>query len=156
MSVVEKTQMLLNEQFLFFIVYIISILCSTIITLKTLTIHILHVKFWGRNCLKQLHFFQSFNSVTQSCLTLCNPMDFSTLGFPVLHKLPELAQTHVPWVSDAIQPSHSLSSPSPIAFNLSQHQGLFKWVSSSHQVDKVLEFWLQNQSFQRIFRIYFL
>ena len=67
-----------------------------------------------------------FRSVTQSCLTLCDPMDCSTSGFPVHHQLPELAQTHVHWVGDAIQSSHPLSSPSPPAFNLSQHQGLFK------------------------------
>ena len=90
------------------------------------------------------------HSVAQSCPTVCNPMDFSTLGFPVHHQLPELAQTHVQWVSDAIHPSHPLSSPSPPAFNLSQHQGLFQWVSSSHQVAKGLEFQLQHQSFQWI------
>ena len=84
-----------------------------------------------------------FSSVTQSCLTLCNPMDCNTPGFPVHHQLPELAQTHVHQVSDAIQPSHPLSSPSPPAFSLSQHQGLFKWVSSSDQVAKVLQFQLQ-------------
>ena len=84
-----------------------------------------------------------FSSVTQSCLTLCNPMDCSTPGFPVHHQLPELAQTHVHQVSDAIQPSHPLSSPSPPVFNLSQHQGLFKWVSSSYQMAKVLQFQLQ-------------
>ena len=93
--------------------------------------------------------------VAQSCLTLCNPMDCSTPGFFSLHHLPKLAQTHVHWVSDAIQPSHPLSSPSP-AFNLSQHQGLFQWVNSSYQVAKVLEFQLQHQSFQWIFRVYFL
>ena len=71
-------------------------------------------------------------SVAQSCLTLCNLMDCSTPGFPVHYQLSELAQTHVHWVSDAIQPSHSPSSPSPPVFNLSQHQGLFQWVSSSH------------------------
>ena len=71
------------------------------------------------------------------------PMNPSTPGLPVHHQLPESTQTHVHWVSDAIQPSHSLSSPSPPALNLSQHQGLFKWVSSSHQVAKVLEFQLQ-------------
>ena len=69
-------------------------------------------------------------SVTQSCLTLCNPMDCGTTGFPVLHHLPELAQTHVHWVSDAIQPPYPLLSPSPPPFNLSQHQGLFQWVGS--------------------------
>ena len=75
-----------------------------------------------------------FSSVAQSCPTLCNPMDCSTPGFPVHHQLPELIQTHVLWVCDAIQPSHPLSSPFPPAFNHSQHQGLFKRVSSSHQV----------------------
>ena len=70
-----------------------------------------------------------FSSVIQSCLTLCDPMDCSTLGYPVHHQLLELAQTHVHWVSDTIQPSHSLSSPSPPAFNLSQYQGLLQWVS---------------------------
>ena len=84
---------------------------------------------------------------SQLCMTLWKPMDCSTPGFPVHHQLPELAQTHVHWVGEAIQPSHPLSSPSPLAFNLSQHQGLFQWVSSSHQVAKVLEFQLQHQSF---------
>ena len=83
-------------------------------------------------------------------------MDCRTPGFPVHHQLPELTQTHVHQVGGAIQPSHPLSSPSPLAFNLSQHQGLFKWVSSSHQVAKVLEFQLQHQSFQWIFRADFL
>ena len=69
-----------------------------------------------------------FSSVVQPCPTLCNPMDCNTPGFPVHHQFPKLAQPHVLWVSDAIQPSHPLSSPSP-AFNLSQHQGLFQWVS---------------------------
>ena len=80
-------------------------------------------------------------------------MDCSTPGFPVLHYLSEFAQTHVHWVSDAIQPSHPLSPPSPPALSPSQHQGLFQWVSSLHQVVKVLE--LQHQSFQWIFRVYF-
>ena len=77
-------------------------------------------------------------------------MDCSTLGFHVRRQLPELAQTHVHWGGDAIQPSHPLSSPSPPTFNLSQHQGLFQWVSSLHHVAKVLEFQLQHQSFQWI------
>ena len=97
-----------------------------------------------------------FSSVAQSCLTLCNLMDGSTLGFPVHLQLPELIQTHVHRVSDAIQPFHPLSSPSPPALNLSQYQGLFQWVSSSHQVAKVLEFQLQHQSSQWIFRTDFL
>ena len=91
-----------------------------------------------------------FSSVTQSCPTLHDPMDHSTPGLPVHHQHPEFTQTHVHWVSDAIQPSHPLSSPSPPVFNLSQHWGLFKWVSSLYQVAKVLEFHigLQHQSFQ--------
>ena len=92
------------------------------------------------------------SSVVQSCPTVCDPMDCSTSGLPVHHQLPEFTQTHVHWVGVAIQPSHPLSSPSPPAFNLSQHQGLFRWVSSSHQVAKLLEFQLQHQSFQWIFR----
>ena len=95
-------------------------------------------------------------SVAELCLTLCDSMDCSTSGFPVLRYLPEFAQTHVHWISDAIQPSHPLSYSSLSAFNLSQHQGLFQWVSSLHQVAKVLEFQLQHQSFQWIFRTDFL
>ena len=79
-----------------------------------------------------------FSSVTQSCLTLCYPTDYSTPGFPVFHQLLEFTQTHVHCIGEAIQPCHPLSSPSPPAFNLSQHQGLFKWISSSHQVAKLL------------------
>ena len=95
-------------------------------------------------------------SVAGSCLTLCVPMDCSMPGLPVLYHLPELVQTHVHWVSDAIQLFHPLSSPPPPAFSLSQHQGLFHWISSSHQVAKVLELQLQHQSFQWIFRTDFL
>ena len=83
-----------------------------------------------------------FSSVTQSCPTLGDPMNQSTPGLPVHHQLPEFTQTHVHWVSDAIQPSHALLSPSPPAPNPSQHQSLFQWVNSSHEVDKVLEFQL--------------
>ena len=86
-------------------------------------------------------------SVTKSCPTLCDPMDCSTPGLPVHRQLPEFTQTDVHWVGDAIQPSHPLSSPSPPALNLSHHQGLFQWVSSLHQVAKILEFQLQHQSF---------
>ena len=103
-------------------------------------------------CTEKVHsngLFQ-FSSVAQSCPTLCDPMNRSMPGLPVHHQLPKSTQTHVPWVGDAIQSSHPLSSPSPPALNLSQHQGLFQWVSSSHQVAKVLEFQLQHQSFQWI------
>ena len=109
--------------------------------------------------------FLSFNSFTEETSKsllwvqfmsrvrlLVGPMDYSIPGLPVHHQLPEFTQTHVHWVGDAIQPSHPLSSSSPSAFNLSQHQGLFQLVSSSHKVAKVLEFQLQHQSFQWIFR----
>jgi len=90
----------------------------------------------------------SVSSVAQSCPTLCDPMNRSTPGLPVHHQLLEFTQTHVHRVSDAIQPSHPLSSPSPPAPNPSQHQSLFQWFSSSHEVAKVLEFQLQHQAFQ--------
>ena len=83
-------------------------------------------------------------------------MDYTTPGLPVHHQLLEFTQTHVHWVTDAIQPSHPLLFPSSPAFNLSQHQGLFQWVSSLHQMAKVLEFQLQHQSFQWMFRTDFL
>ena len=104
--------------------------------------------FWPRSV--------QFSSIAHSCMTLCDPVDCSMPGSPVHHQLLEPTQSHVHRVGDAIQPSHPLSSPSPPAFNLSQHQGLFQWVSSSHQVAKVLEFQLQHQSFQWIFRTDFL
>ena len=103
-----------------------------------------------------LFVLSQFSSVAQSCLTLCDPTDCGTPGFPVHHQLLELTQTYVHWVGDAIQPSHSLLSPSPPAFNHSQHQGLFKLVHSSYQVARVLKFQLQHQSFQWIFRADFL
>ena len=99
---------------------------------------------------------QSVRSGHSLCQTLCDPMDWSTQGFSVHHQILELAQTHVHWVSDAIQPSHPLSSPSLLAFSLSLHQSLFQWVSSLHQVAKVLVLQLQHQSFQWKFRTYFL
>ena len=86
-----------------------------------------------------------FSSASQSCPTPCDCMNCSMPGLPVPHQLLEPTQTHVHWVGDAIQPSHPLSSLSPPALSLSQHQGLFKWVSSSHQVSRVLEFQLQHQ-----------
>ena len=101
------------------------------------------------NCHGTCEYVFQFSSVTQSCPTLCDSMDCSTLGLPIHHQLLEFTQAHVHRVGDAIQPSHPLSSPSPPAFNLSQHQGSFRWASSLHQVAKVLEFQLQHQSFQR-------
>jgi len=85
-----------------------------------------------------------FSSVAQSCPTLCDPMNHNTPGFSVHHQLLESTQAHVYRVDDAIQPSHPLSSPSPSAFSLSQHQGFFQWVSSPHQVAKALEFQLPS------------
>ena len=89
-----------------------------------------------------------FSSVIQSCPTLRNPMNCSKPGLPVHHQHKDFTQTHVHWVSDAIQPS--LLSPSSPAFNLSQHQGLFQWVSSLNQAMNVLEFQIQHQSLQWI------
>ena len=114
----------------------------------------IHVDIWQNqyNIVKlknEIKIFLSvqFSSVTQSCPTLCNPMNCGTPGLPV-HYLPEFTHTHIHQVGDAIQSSHPLSTPSPPALNLSQHQGLFQWVNSLHQVAKVLEFQLQHQSFQ--------
>ena len=97
-----------------------------------------------------------FSSVAQSCPTLCDPMNHSTSGLPVHNQLPESTQNHIHWVGDAIQPSHPQSFLSPPGLNLSQHQGLFQWVSSLYQVAKVLEFQLQHQSFQWTPRTYLL
>ena len=102
-----------------------------------------------------ISFFECF-SITKLCLTVCNIMNCSRPGFPVLHYLPEFVQTHVYWVSDAIQPSHPLLPPSSLALSLSQHQGLYQWVGSPHQVAKVVEVQLQHQSFQWIFSVYLL
>ena len=96
------------------------------------------------------------HSVTKSCPALCDPMDFSMPPSYVLHYFSESAQIHAQWVGDAIQPSRPLSPPSPLALSLSKHQGLFQWVSSSHQVAKLLELQLQHQPFQRIFKNDFL
>ena len=106
--------------------------CNTYLKIQFILITNLKLCKLVTQCLSSL-FSQSVSSVTQLGPTLCDRMDCSMPGLPVHHQLPEFTQTHVR-VSDAIQPSHSLSSPSPPAFNLSQHQGLFKWVSSSHQV----------------------
>ena len=108
------------------------------------------------DCLCPRSYGPHCSSVTQLCPTSCDTVDCSTPRFPVYHQLLELTQSHVHWIGDAIQPSHPLSSPSPPAFNLSQHQGLLQGVSFMHQVAKVLEFQLQHQSFQWIFRTDFL
>ena len=94
-------------------------------------------------------------SGAKSCPTLFDPVDWSTPGFPVLHYLPEFAQIYLHWVGDTIQPSHLLPPPSSPALSLSQHQGLFQWVGSSHQMAKVLELRLQHQSFQWVFSVDF-
>ena len=97
---------------------------------------------WRSSSSSSIYGSVQFSSVAQSCPTLCDPMNRSMPGLPVHHQLPELTQTHVHRVSDAIQPSHPLSSPSPPAPNPSQHQSLFQWVNSSHQVAQILEFQL--------------
>ena len=118
--------------------------CSWVISFFLLFFHISKSDFTPRH----YYLWRSVSLVTQLCPTLCDPVDCSTPGFPVHHQLLEFTQTQVHRVTDAIQPSHPLSSPFLPAFHLSQHQGLFQWVSSSHQVAKVLEFQLQHQSFQ--------
>ena len=100
-------------------------------------------------------FFKYLVHLLSRVQLFATPMDCSTPGFPVLHHLPEFAQTHVHWIGDAVQPSHSMSSPSP-TFSLSQHQGLFQGVSSLHPVAKVLKLQLQHQFLQWIFRVDFL
>ena len=124
--------------------FIFSCTWAGIYTSSSLTL-----KFWAQSEFK-------FSSVTQSCPILCNPMDCTMSGPLVHHQLSEFAQIHVHWVGDAIQSFHPLTSSSPPAFNFSQHQGLFQRVSSSQQVAKILEFQLQHQSFQWVFRIDFL
>ena len=102
------------------------------------------------------HHHPVISSVAQSCPTLCDPMNSSTPGLPVHHKLPEFTRTHAHRVGDAIQPSHPLSDPSLPAPNSSKHHGLFQCVNSSHEVAKVLEFQLQHQFFQWTPRAYLL
>ena len=103
-----------------------------------------------------LHSIENEDLLLSSVWFFVTPWTAAWPSFPVLHHLPEFAQTHVHRVGDAIQPSHPLQSPSPLAFSLSQHQGLFKWVVSLHQVVKLLELQLQHQSFQWIFKVDFL
>ena len=111
--------------------------------------HLVHWLFLDQLSLPSIfHFSVQFSSVAQSCLTFCDPKNRGTPGLPVHHQLPEFIQTHAHRVSYAIQPYLPLLSPSPPTPNPSQHQGLFQWVSSSHEVAKVLEFQLQHQSFQ--------
>ena len=127
-----------------------------------LSIHLEFIWFWSfyavsSGCVTLLKIVSCFFLVTfqfshSVMSTVWNPMDCSTPCFPVHHKLPEFTQTHVHQVGDAIQSSNPLLFPSPPTVNLSQHQGLFQWVNSSHQVAKVLEFQLQHQSFQWKYR----
>ena len=115
--------------------------------------HGVYTQKFGNPLKSQFSFVQFSHSVASDS---SDPMHCSTPGFPVHRQLPKLVQTHVHWVGDAIQSSHPLSSPSPPAFNLSQHQGLLQWISSLHQVAKVLKLQLQHLSFQWIFRTGFL
>ena len=108
---------------------------------------ILQQEYWrGLPFASPLYTIVQFSSASQSCPTLCDPLDCSTPGLPVHQKLPKFTQTHVHGIGDAIQLSHSLSLSSPPTLNLSQQQDLFQWVSSLNQVAKVLEFQLQHQS----------
>ena len=142
--------------------YIHICILPTYIILLYIIIHILHILYITYIHIRLLkitlvpYLMAQFSSVTQSCLTLCNPMHCSMPDLPVHHQLLAFTQIHVHRVGDAIQQSHPLSSPSPPTFNLSQHQGLFQGASSLHQEAKVLEFQLQHQSFQWIFRTEFL
>ena len=123
---------------------------------KSKTLYFIYVALLILQQLQEMLKMVQFRSVALSCLTICDPIDCSISGLPVHYQLLELTQIHVHWVGDAIQPPHPLWSPSPPAFNLSQHPGLFQWVRSSNQVAKVLKFQLQHQSFQWIFRSDFL
>ena len=145
------------DYFYYYYYYKFKEICLFILLIFLLILLLLTIIYTNNNYMANCHVRKSsVSSVTQLCLTLCNPKDCSKPGLPVYHQLLEFTQTHVLWVGDAIQPSHPLSSPSPPAFNLSQHQGLFQWVSSSHQVAKVLEFQLQHQFFHWIFSTDFL
>ena len=127
-----------------------SVIVDLFVFLSILSIFILHVFWFWISLVRCIRFVVCYvmvrsdqiRSVTQSCPTLCDPMNRSTPGLPVHHQLLEFTETHLHWVSDAIQPSHPLSSPSPPAPNPSQHQSLFQWVNSSHEVAKVLVSWL--------------
>ena len=110
-------------------------------------------KYLKCKSLGSIHIPVSCFSFTKSCLNFSGPVDCSTSGYPVLHHLLEVTQTHILWVGDAIQPSHPLSPTLSSCPQFSQYQGLFQWVSSLHQMAKVLELQLQHQSFQRLFRV---
>ena len=129
----------------FFFSYAFSYLGPILLSLLLNSYFLVYCKEWWiwwmsiSHITPALQWSVQFSLVAQLCPTLCDPVDCSTPNFSIHHQLPELAQTHVHQVSDAIQPSHPLLPPSPPAFNLSQHQGLFQWVSSLHQVVKLLE-----------------
>ena len=138
------------------------LLCFFTKSLKLVCLSFIFSMKKAEHVLKKFHLAELYFlccSVAQSCPTLCDPtdLDWSMPGFPVLYYLLEFTQTQAHWVGDAIQPSHPLSAPSPPVLNLSQHQGLFQWVSPlHHQVVKLSELQLQHQSFQWIFRVDFL
>ena len=123
-----------------------NVIVSSCSRIYLISLHCMTLKF--EEILKNIINNIQFSSVAQSCPALCDPMNCSMPVLPVHHQLLESTQTHVHWIGDDIQPPHPLSSPSPPALNLSQNQGLFKWVNSSHQVANILEFQLQHQSFQ--------
>ena len=136
-------------------------ICREIISVIWVKRRVVWVSWWQWNWRELGRIRIPFESTINqfSCSVMSDslwPCDCSTPGLPVHHQLLELTQTHVHWVGGVIQTSHPLSSPSPPTFSDSQHQGLFQWVSSSHEVAKGLEFQLQHQSFQWIFRTDFL
>ena len=148
------------------LIYVFLTYISLTNSLKYISMYIFVMKYllkfcvlfvtWINHYLVDLkEFFQLSSVQSVSCIQICNHMNCSIPGFPVHHQLPGLTQTHDLPVGDDIQPSYPLSSPS-LAFNLSQHQGLFQWVGSLRKVAKVLEFQLQHQSFQWIFKTDFL
>ena len=126
--------------------YIIQMYNIVIHHFKGYTPFIVIIKYWLYSLYCTIYPYSLFCLIAKLCLILFDPMDFSTPGLPVPHYLPEFAQVHVHWISDAIQPSHPLLPYSPFAFNLSQHQALFQWVGSLHQVAKVLELHLTSAS----------
>ena len=147
--------LVLRERFSHFISYFSDIHCYALFAIAKVTLMdteygvcVRHAQSWEPWSKRDMFWspfpFSSvqFSSVGQSCPTLCDPMNCSTSGLPFHYQLLEFTQTHVHWVSDAIQPSHPLSSPSPPAPNPSQQQSLFQWVNSSYEVAKVLEFQL--------------
>ena len=142
----NKFELLYHKKYIYFYVLVTYIIINAVH--QYTSNEILVISF---TCLVVVQLF-----LMSDLCSSCDPMNYSTPGFPVLHYIPEFVQIHIHWINNAIQLSHPLSPPFLPALNLSQHQSLFQWVDSLHQVAKVLKLQLQYQSFQRIFRVYFL